>query len=122
MGTPMWFAVYIEGLISSSKLRDGSATFVSSCRLLFSDKEEPKMYPIWHQMLKFASSSGTPPQTQLRSLRCSLYFLPSRNSQSQLGAFSACSYPTRTLKYASLLVARGCMDVKRNSCNGWGKV
>src|SRR6218665_1286054 len=73
----MWFAVYIEGFISSSKLRDGLglATFVISSRLLFSAKEEPKMYPIWHQMLKIASSSGTPPQTQLRSLRRSLTIL-----------------------------------------------
>src|SRR6218665_1572479 len=119
----MWFAVYIEGFISSSKLRDGLglATFVISSRLLFSDKEEPKMYPIWHQMLKIASSSGTPPQTQLRIFRRSLYFLPSRNSQSQLGAFRACSYPTRALKYAPLPVVN-CMDGKRNSCNGWGKI
>jgi len=48
------------------------------------------MYSIWHQTVKNCISFGT--QTQLRSVRQSPYFLPSRNSQSQLLAFLACSY------------------------------
>src|SRR6218665_1076982 len=64
MGTPVWFSVYIEGL----------ATFVGSCRLLFSDKEEPIIYNIWHLnlMLKISSASGAFrkfPQAKLRSSR-----------------------------------------------------
>src|SRR6218665_251385 len=67
-GTPVWFVVTFKVLFSSSKLRVVfTCIFPRGCRSLFSDKAEPKMYNIWHQMLKIASAFGV--QTQLRNLR-----------------------------------------------------
>src|SRR6218665_3142137 len=64
---------------SSCKLRDGLATCFGNCHLIFSDKEEPKIYTIRHQNVKIASASEAPSQIQLLVLRRSPYFLPSRN-------------------------------------------
>src|SRR6218665_1573776 len=90
----VWFTFKVP--FSSNELRDGLANFLRGCRSLFSDKADPKMCNIWHQMLKIASVSGV--QTQLRSLRRSPYLLPSRNSQSQLWPFVFAVTPTWTFE------------------------
>src|SRR6218665_222772 len=95
-GTPMWFVASVEGPILLFQTSRWFSYFSSRLSLTIFRKTEPKMCTIWHQMLRIASFSGA--ETQLRSLRRSPHFLPSRNSQSQHRVFRACSYPTWTFE------------------------